>query len=114
MSVERKPEANGHSQSRRLEIRAQSRDARLPSQERGLDESRPAVGDDPNVLDMDFFLSDEIRPSRGRGSSKKTHVFGQAESYRGNEDVKDNGGDDEDEGYIRARQRAAGLPLVHK
>ena len=114
MSIERKPEVNGNSQSRRLEIRAQSRDTRLPSQERGSAESRPVDGDDPNVLDMDFFSPDEIQPSRGRYSSKKTHVFGQAESYRDNEDAKDDAADDKDEGYIRARQRAAGLPLIHK
>lgn len=114
MSIEDKPEPNDHHQPRTQEIRARSRDTRLPSQERGSHESRPVHDEDLTVLDIDFFPTDEQLPSRGRGTSKRIHVFGQAECYRGNEDRPDEAEGDEDEGYIRARQRAAGRPVVQK
>lgn len=115
MSIEKKPETNDHSHSSRPEIPAHSRDTRLPSQERGSDEPRHLDGGDLRVFDMNLFPeADEVQSSRGRGRSKRRHVFGQLESYRGNEDIEDEIGYDEDDGTMRARQRAAGLPLVHK
>lgn len=113
MSIEQKPETNGDHQPGALDIRAQSGDKRLPSQERRADEYR-ADEKDLTILDMDFFPADDLQQSRGHRSSKKTHVFGQAENYRGLEDIEDHAAEGEDEGHIRARQRAAGLPLVHK
>jgi hypothetical protein len=116
MSVEHKPEATGSDQTTRQNIGVQSRDTRLPSREWLRDESWPAY-EDQTLLDMDFFPTEEPQQSRARSSLKKTHVFGQAENYRGAEDPKDEAEDedeDEDEWYMRARQRAAGLPLVYK
>lgn len=114
MSIEQKPETNGHRQSRTLGNRAQSRDTRLSSQERGSSEYQALNEEDPAVLDMDFFPGDDLQQSRGYRSSKKPHVFGQAENYRGAEDAKDEAVESEDDGHIRARQRAASLPLIYK
>jgi hypothetical protein len=113
MGIEQKSEPNGHQQSESLGVRAQSRDTRLPSQERSSDASR-AIDEDLTVFDMDFFPADGSQQSRGRGGTRKSHVFGQAENYRGNGHPKDEAVKDEDEGYKRARQRAAGLPVIHK
>jgi hypothetical protein len=114
MGIEQKSELDSHQPPGRLAVRAQSRDTRLPSQERSSDESRAADEEGLTVFDVDFFPADEPQQSHGRGSSRKTHVFGQAENYRGDEDSKDEGAGGEDEGYKRACQRAAGLPLIHK
>jgi hypothetical protein len=115
MSIEKRPGANEHSQPSRLEISAQSKDTRLPSQQRESNESRDLGKDDLQVFDMNLFPEgDEIHTSRGRDRSKRTHVFGQLESIRGNEDFEGETEADEDDGTLRARQRAAGLPLVHK
>lgn len=113
MSIKHKLVANDRDQSTGQGIRAESGDTRLPSQQRTSFESRSA-DEDLTVLDMDFFSADEPQQSRARGAFKKTHVFGQAENYRGDEHPKDQAAEDEDEGYIRARQRATGLTLVHK
>ena len=110
MSIKHKLVANDRDQSTGQGIRE---DTRLRSQQRNSFESRSA-DEDLTVLDMDFFSVDEPQQSRARGAIKKTHVFGQAENYRGDEQPKDQAAEDEDEGYIRARQRATGLTLVHK
>lgn len=114
MSIKHKPEANGDHQPRTQEIRAQRRDTRIPTQERGSDESRLVDDENLTVLDMDFFPTDEQLPSRGPGIYKRIHVFGQAECYRGNDDLKEEAEGYEDEGYIRARHRAAGRPLLQE
>lgn len=114
MGIEQKSDLDSLKPAGKLAARAQSRDTRLPSQERSSDEPRTTDEEGLTVFDVDFFPTDELQQSRGRGSSKKTHVFGQTEHYRGDEDPKDEGVRDEDEGYKRTRQRAAGLPLIHK
>jgi hypothetical protein len=113
MSVEHKLETNGSDRTTRQNISAQSRDTRLPLQKRHRHESWSAY-DELTVLDMDFFPTEEPQQGRARSSLKKTHVFGRAENYRGAEYPQDESAEDEDKGYIRARRRAAGLPLVNK
>jgi hypothetical protein len=108
------PKTNGELRPGRLEARAQSRDLRMPSQD-----GRAAVVDPkaatPVELDMNFFPSEEPDRVRGRRVTKKTHIFGQAENIRGNEENAGNGDDDDDfDGQERARRRAAGLPILHK
>ncbi|KAH8595598.1 tubulin domain-containing protein [Bisporella sp. PMI_857] len=96
-----------------VEIRAESRDMRVPSQD------RHAVGDsipdeeNLSVLDIDFFPTETIERGR-RLTTRKPHVFGQAEAYRGEEDEEAEEANQEDEGHERARRRAAGLPVIHK
>ncbi|RDW71339.1 tubulin nucleotide-binding protein [Coleophoma cylindrospora] len=120
MSIQQKPEAestriNGD-RHQPPDIRAQSRDTRMPT--RNQSKASPEAGDkdDPDVFDMDFFPANIQEVAGARGMSKKPHVFGQAENWRG----PDNGHDEEeladveDEGFTRARRRALGLPLVHK
>jgi len=117
MSIDQKAALNGHHRPGRLEVRpevrAQSRDMRLPSQERpsaveALDEG------DPSTFDMDFFPTEIAEQTRGRRTAKKAHVFGQSEAYRGDEDEEKATTNDDEEGYERARRRAAGLPVIHK
>jgi len=118
MSIDQKCTSvvNGRHRVGRLEVRAQSRDSRLPSQVRSNDEPDIAEGDDVTTFDMDFFPAEAAEQGRGRWSVKKTHVFGQAENYRGDEDTEENEKMDldEDEGFERARRRAAGLSVIHK
>lgn len=114
MSINYIGETNGSSEPSNLKIRAESRDSRLPSQERGADTARPASADHPDVLDIDFFAPDDMDSTRSRGTSKKTHVFGQTESFRGHDEREDEAVENEDEGLLRARYRAAGLSLVRK
>lgn len=109
-------QANGDHRPGRLEVqaRAQSRDSRMPSQDR-----RAAVldTDDENTiaLDIDFFPSEEIDRSRVRRPAKAAHLFGQAENLRGDEGNLANSPDKDDfDGQERARRRAAGLPILHK
>lgn len=111
MSIVSKPLSNGDHRSGRLDVRAQSRDSRMPSQN---GRAEPVIIDDAvNNLDMDFFPSKETFPPRGRHPIKKVHVFGQAEAFRGDED-KDEKDNDDFDGQERARRRAAGLPILHK
>lgn len=112
MSIDQNTALNGHSRPGRLEVRAQSRDMRLPSQE------RLAVGitsDEAELTsyDMEFFPT-ELEQTRGRRNTKKPHVFGQSETYRGDENLEHEQSNEEDEGQERARRRAAGLPIIHK
>ncbi|KAF8864127.1 tubulin nucleotide-binding domain-like protein [Acephala macrosclerotiorum] len=55
--------------------------------------------------------SKRLEQSRGRRNTKKTHVFGQAECFRSSEGAPANEAT-EDEGFERARRRAAGLPII--
>jgi hypothetical protein len=116
MSIDQKAALNGHSdrlgRPERLEVRAQSRDTRMPSRER-LAVEAPSEEDLP-TFDMDFFPTEAAEPTRGRRTAKKVHTFGQAETYRSDEDHEVEQANDEDEGYERARRRAAGLPVIHK
>jgi hypothetical protein len=113
MSIDQKSALNGHQQSGGLEVLSQSRDMRLPSQERYTDEENAADEEDLTMFDMDFFPAEGPDQSRGRRSIKKIHVFGQAENYRVHGDLEDEVSNGEDEGRERARRRAAGLPITH-
>ena len=118
MSVDQKSVAvlngQGHDQPGRLEVRAQSRDMRIPSRERSTDAPHITDEDDVATFDMDFFPMEAIEQVRGRQSVKKAHVFGQVENYRGEEDQKSEKANEEEEGRERARRRTAGLPVIQK
>ena len=109
------PAVNGHNRPGRLEVRAQSRDPRVPSQDRAGKESD---GDGLTTFDMDLFPAEIAEESRGRRTTQTAHVFGQAENYRGDEEkikaLKVIESSDEDEGFERARRRAAGLPVIQR
>lgn len=66
--------------------------------------------EDPRVFDMEFFPVS----SPSRYAFKRTHVFGQAENYRGNEHEQNTQASDVDEGLERARRRAAGDPMISR
>lgn len=112
MGIAQNSAPTGQQQSARLQVHAQSRDMRLPSQEQN--QSRAVDEEDPSIFDIDLFPAEEQPQSRGRSSTRKTHVFGQAENYRGDDDPNDEAIEYEDDGPKRARQRAASLTLVHK
>lgn len=114
MSIDQKSAINGHQQSGGSEVLSQSRDMRLPSQERYSDEENAADKEDLTMFDMDFFPTEGPDQSRGRRRGiTKIHVFGQAENYRVDGDLEDEVANGEDEGHERARRRAAGLPITH-
>lgn len=113
MSIDQKVSLNGYHRSGRLEVQAESRDLRVPSQERYNHTSNVPDENDLTTFDMDFFPTETGEQIRGRRIVKKPHVFGQAENYRGVENPEDEEAND-DEGYERARRRAAGLPVIHK
>jgi hypothetical protein len=116
MSIDRKAVLNGHDRPGRLEVRAQSRDMRIPSRERSTDVPH-IIGTDENdvaTFDMDFFPTEATEQVRGRQSIKKAHLFGQAENYRGDEYQGSKQANEEEEGHERARRRAAGLPIIQK
>jgi hypothetical protein len=113
MSIDQKTALNGHLRPGRLEVQTQSRDMRVPSQERNDEGSSPEDGREVTTFDMEFFPSETGEQTRGRRNFKQAHVFGQAESYRA-EDTKSTKMNEEDEGYERARRRAAGLPIIQK
>lgn len=115
MSIDQTASLNGHHRPGRLEVRTESRDARVPSQGPG-DSGNPILGEeDLSIFDMDFFPSESVDYSRRQSRSVKIpHVFGQAETYRGEMKTGDEETNEEDEGPERARRRAAGLPVIHK
>ncbi|KAE8451241.1 hypothetical protein EG329_004405 [Mollisiaceae sp. DMI_Dod_QoI] len=114
MSIDQKEALNGHHRPGRSEVRAQSRDTRMPSQDRQAGESHDGEEDEVSTFDMDFFPPETVDYGRGQRSTKKTHVFGQSESHRVSEDVPTNEATEEDEGFDRARRRAACLPIIQK
>jgi hypothetical protein len=115
MSIDQKAALNGHDRPGRLEVRAQSRDMRIPSRERSSDAPQIMGTDEDDVatFDIDFFPTEAIEQMRGRQSTKNAHVFGQAENYR-DEDLQSEPANEEEEGHERARRRAAGLPIIQK
>jgi len=116
MSIDQKDAPNGHHGSARLKIRAQSRDTRMPSQERRSEtESFSQADQELKTFDMDFFPSEVNEQSRGQRAVKEPHVFGQAETHRA-DDQKENeiGETAEEAGHERARRRAAGLPIIQR
>lgn len=116
MTITQRPVTNGTSREGRLEVQAESRDARLPSQDGRANQLDAGKDEDESeVFDMDFFPTETGEYVRGRQSSKKTHVFGQAENYRIEDDQQQSKKvKDEDEGYERARRRAEGLTITRK
>ncbi|KAL2074570.1 hypothetical protein VTL71DRAFT_8348 [Oculimacula yallundae] len=115
MSIDQKSAPNGHHRSARLEIRAQSRDTRLPSQERRIEETPSHDDNELKTLDMDFFPAEASEQGRGRRAIKTPHVFGQTETYRAdNQKENETEETDEEAGHERARRRAAGLPIIQK
>jgi hypothetical protein len=113
MSVDYTPVSNGHRQGS-LVTQTESRDLRVPSQRRSAHPSQADEETDSALFDIDFFPAETGEQSRGRRSRKEPHVFGQAENYRVREVNDSDGTNQEDEGYERARRRAAGLPLIQK
>lgn len=114
MSIDHRVKTNGNFEPRNLTVRAKSRDSRLPSQERGTGSVQPSSADGLDVFDIDFFAADDMESSHSRETSEKIHVFGQAESFRGHDEPEYGAAEKEDAGLLRARQRAAGLSLVHR
>lgn len=116
MSIDQKDAPNGHHRSARLGIRAQSRDTRLPSQERRSEEETfSQAHQELKTFDMDFFPSEATEQSRGRRAVKEPHVFGQAETLRADDQKKSEIEESAEEaGHERARRRAAGLPIIQK
>ena len=115
MSIDQKAALNGHDRPGRLEVGAQGSDVRIPSRERSTD-ANPITStdeDDGARLDMDFFPT-EATEGRDQQSNKRAHVFGQAESYRDDEDQEGEQANKEEAGLERARRRAAGLPIIQK
>jgi hypothetical protein len=115
MSVDQKASVNGHDRPSRLDARAQSRDIRIPSNERSIDalQITDADEDDVSTFDMDFFPVEAAEQVRGRQNLKKVHVFGQAENHR-DEDLQSEEASLEEEGLERAHRRTAGLPIIQK
>ncbi|CZR54439.1 related to beta tubulins [Phialocephala subalpina] len=113
MSIDQKEALNGHDRPGRSNVRAQSRDTRMRSQDRRAEEVQDVEKDEVSTFDMVFFPPESLEQSRGQRSTKKTHVFGQAESLRSSGDVPADEAT-EDEGFERARRRAAGLPIIQK
>ena len=91
----------------------QTTDSRVPSHERTTDFSETTEDNEPDTFDMEFFPTEAGEQRGGRPSHKKLHVFGQAESHRSEGEVAMVEQEDDD-GYNRARRRAAGLPIIHK
>lgn len=87
-------------------------DARMPLQN-GRASVVPAVDDDDVMFDMDLFPTYDPSSSRGRNTSMKCHIFGQAEAFRGVGTDAHLEADDFD-GLTRARRRAAGLPIIYR
>lgn len=116
MSITQKPMTNGTSREGGLEVQAESRDARLPAQDGRANQGDADKNEDESTtFDMDFFPTETGEYVRGRQSSKKVHVFGQAENYRIEDDQHQSKNiKDEDEGYERARRRAEGLTITRR
>lgn len=113
MSIDQKKALNGHSRPGRLEVGSQS-DTRMPSQDRRANEVRDEEQEEVSTFDMEFFPAESIEQNRGRRHLKKPHVFGQAESHRVSDEATNDEATGEDEGFERARRRAAGLPIIQK
>lgn len=116
MSIDQDSVPNGSHRKSRPDVRAQSRDSRLPSQERRAT-GEPSLQEDQEVgtFDIDFSPAEAEEQSRGRRIAKEPHIFGQAEAYRADDQKEKEPGDNEEEaGHERARRRAAGLPIIQK
>ena len=112
MSIDQQSALNGIHESENVDTRGEGRDRRMPSQVESAGDA--SIEEDLSVFDIDFFPAEAADQSRGRRRNiKKAHVFGQAETYRGDDENVDHA-NKVDEGQQRARRRAAGLPIIHK
>jgi hypothetical protein len=114
MSVDQKTAPNGHQGPGRLAAPTESRDSRVSYQDRSVRGSQAGGDSDLNTFDMDFFPAETGEQISRRQSNKESHIFGQVEGYRVKEITDSQETSGEDEGYERARRRAAGLPLIQK
>jgi hypothetical protein len=114
MSVDQTTAPNGHHRSGRLAAPTESRDSRVRSQDRRGHDAQADEETDLTTFDMDFFPADTGEQISRQRSNKEPHVFGQAEGYRVQEVSDSQETNEQDEGYERARRRAAGLPLIQK
>ncbi|RFU24858.1 hypothetical protein B7463_g11489, partial [Scytalidium lignicola] len=114
MSIGQNASSVVHSQNNhiRSEVTSQSLDSRIHNNNgiNDMETEDDQEPEEPTVFDMEFFpaYSPEHR------TFKRTHVFGQAENYRGNEYQRDTGFSEADEGLERARRRAAGRPMISR
>lgn len=107
MSVDQESAFNGHSKANG---ETQGSDSRVNG---NVDDSDLGGEEEPKTFDMDFFPTETGEQSRG-SSTKKPHIFGQLENSRKNRDLQESYFVREDEGYERARRRAAGITIIQK
>jgi hypothetical protein len=113
MSVNQKTAPNGYQGPGRLAAPTESRNSRVAYQDRSV--RSQADGDsDLTTFDMDFFPAEAGEQTSRRQHNKEPHIFGQVESHRVKEVTDSEEAIGEDEGYERARRRAAGLPFIQK
>jgi hypothetical protein len=98
---------NGDRRAERFDTSAHTVDPRMPSQDRRLLEPED-FNEVPTSLDICFLPPDESN------TSKKPHVFGQAENFRGESGLISTNLEGGIYGHERARRRVAGLPIIHK
>lgn len=112
MSIENEPQLNGEDSTGRHGLPSESKDSRIRSHN-GQTEANGMDKKGVSDMDMDFFPPEAPTLVRGPRIDKKTHIFGQVESFRAENEWRDQEDDDFD-GQERAKRRAAGLPVVHK
>lgn len=113
MSIDQEKLSNGHQEPGMPDQHSQGGDTRTPMHERRSANNSSNIIE-PNTLDMDFFASETSDQHRGRWNVKKTHVFGQAEYHRMDEEEDTDQSSGMDAGHERARRRAAGLTIIQK
>jgi hypothetical protein len=114
MSVDQKTAPNGYQGPGRLAAPTESRNSRGPYQETSVRGSQVDGNSDLTTFDMDFFPAETGEQISRRQRNKEPHIFGQVEGYRVKEVTDSEETSGEDEGYERARRRAAGLPFIQK
>ncbi len=114
MSIDQEKALNGYHNAGKLHPRTAGGDVRAPLHERHGVTVAEDREDELSTLDMEFFPSEVAEQTRGSRRIKKPHVFGQAENHRSDEDRDNDETNGMDEGYERARRRAAGLPIIQK
>lgn len=103
---------NGDTRAGRLDARNAKTDSRIPYQN-GRAHTVEADEDEEGPLDISFFPTEGPNAGRRKVSSKKPHIFGKADAYRG-EDERTTKETNDFDGQERARRRAAGLSIVHR
>ena len=114
MSIDQENEVNGHHEPGTLDPRTVEGDVRAPLHERHAVNSFEDPEKHLSILDMEFFPSETGGRPMVLRHTKSPHVFGQAETHRSDKDEEGDETSELDEGYERARRRAAGLPILHK